>query len=151
RKAAEAAMHRVEDALHRLAIGLIRDPEGVDPGDYILSGGTLTAPVPKLLPRTVPTLDEALREYRDHLGHPAESNRSTVSGHLRRLKQKLSQKVNSPLDGVEPGDLERFLQARLKERSPTTVSKERVTVAQFFAWATGMGYLAKSPAVNLTR
>jgi hypothetical protein len=35
RKAADGAMHRVEDALHRLAIGLIAVPKGVDPGDLV--------------------------------------------------------------------------------------------------------------------
>jgi integrase len=151
RRAAEGAMHRVEDALHRLAIGLIVVPEGVDPGDFIVSGGTLTAPAPKVQPRAVPTLDEAIQEYRDNLGHLAESNRATVSGHLRSLKKKLSHRVNAPIDRVEARDLEGFLQARLKERSPTTVSKERVTIAQFFDWGVGAGHLTTSPAANLTR
>src|SRR5438477_8091227 len=37
---ARAAMHRIEDALHRLAIGLLVVPQGVDPGDFIVCGGT---------------------------------------------------------------------------------------------------------------
>ena len=44
RKNAEAAMHRVEDALHRLAIRVIAVPEGVDPGNFIVSAGRPSAP-----------------------------------------------------------------------------------------------------------
>jgi integrase len=36
-------------------------------------------------------------------------------------------------------------------RSRTTVSKERVTVGQFFNWSVAVGYLAGSPAAGLTR
>src|SRR5262249_39995862 len=75
RKAAEAAMHRVEDALPRLAIGLIRVPEGVDPGDFVVSGGTLTAPTDHPGPRSVPTLTAAIKEYLSNLGHVAATNR----------------------------------------------------------------------------
>jgi len=50
RKAAEAAMHRVEDALHRLAINVINVPDGVDPGDFIVCGGTPTVPTPNPQP-----------------------------------------------------------------------------------------------------
>jgi integrase len=151
RKAAEAAMHRVEDALHRLAINVLRVPDGVDPGDFIVSGGTLTAPAPMCQPRAVPTVAVAVRKYTENLGHLAESNRATVTGHLRRLEQNLQAKADGPLDRVEPLDLEGFVRARLRERSPTTVSKERVTVGQFFEWAVAMGYLAASPAANLRK
>jgi len=48
-------------------------------------------------------------------------------------------------------DLEAFLQARLGERSPTTVKKERVTVMEFFDWAVAMNILQASPAANLTK
>src|SRR5437660_810649 len=38
---AEAAMHAVERAIHGLTTGMLQVPPGVDPGDFILSGGTL--------------------------------------------------------------------------------------------------------------
>jgi integrase len=151
RKAAEGAMHRVEDALHRLAINVITVPEGVDPGDFIVSGGTLTGPARKVQSRPVPTLAEAVQEYTENIGHLAESSRSTVRGHLRSLQKKLATKLGDPLGRVEQRDLEAFLQARLKERSPTTVSKERVSIMQVFDWAVRVGYLPASPAAQLTR
>jgi hypothetical protein len=151
RKAAEGAMHRVEDALHRLAIGLITVPAGVDPGDFIVSGGVLTSPVNRPVCRQLPTLATAVDEYLGNLGHLAESNRYTVGVHLRNLKSKLIKKADAPLDRIEQRDLETFLQVRLKERANATVNKERETVVSFFAWAVGHGYLEVSPAVNLTR
>lgn len=58
---ARAAMHRVEDALHRLAIGLISVPDGVDPGDFIISGGTLRPAAPEPPPpKAVPALNQVI-------------------------------------------------------------------------------------------
>ncbi len=98
----------------------------------------------------IPTLDAAIREYLDNLGHLAESNRYTIGVHLRNLKKKLTAQVNEPIDRIEYRDLERFIQARLKERSKTTVSKERETIVKFFDWVAARSYLTKSPAVELT-
>src|SRR3954470_19461458 len=38
---ARAAMHGVEQAIHRLITGMTQVPSGVDPGDFILSCGSL--------------------------------------------------------------------------------------------------------------
>ena len=43
---ARAAMRRVEDALHWLAIGHKTVPNGIDAGDFIVSGGTLAEAAP---------------------------------------------------------------------------------------------------------
>ena len=40
---AEAARRTVEQTIHRVLTGLLTVPAGVDPGDFIVSGGTLTA------------------------------------------------------------------------------------------------------------
>jgi integrase len=150
-KDAEAAMLRVSDALHRLAIGVIHVPEGVDPGDFVVSGGTLTAPVSKPDAPKVPTLSEAVCEYEDNLGHLAQSYRFTISGHLRTLKKKLGQKADAPINTIKQRDLEGFLQSRLKERSSTTVSKERVTLLQLFEWLAIRGYADSSPVAHLPK
>jgi integrase len=151
RKSAEAAMHRVEDALHRLAIQLLTIPEGVDAGDFILSGGALSAPTPTRNSVIVPTVDEAIQVYTHNLGHLAPLNRATIRTHLGNLKKQLGPSVNLPLNQIEVRDLEGFLQNRLKERSPTTVSKERLTLKEFFDWTVKVNYLRTSPAAKLTR
>jgi integrase len=140
-----------EDALHRLSINTLTVPPGVDPGDFIVSGGTLTAPSRQAKPRVIPTLAAAAQEYLGNLGRLAESHRYTIGVHLRNLQKKLPRKADRPIGRVERRDLEGFIQARLKERSCTTVSKERETVAQFFAWAAANDYVAASPAAELTK
>jgi len=152
RRDAEAAILEVQRVIHRLTVGLLAVPDGVDPGGFIVSGGTLrpaSAPSPE--PRTCPPVDQAIEEYLGCLAHMAPSNRTTIRVHLRNLKAKLGRKAAGPLDRVEPRDLEGFLQTRLRERHPTTVAKERATVAGFFRWAVGYGYLTRSPAAALTR
>jgi hypothetical protein len=127
---ARAALRRVEDALHWLTIGHLAVPAGIDPGDFVVSGGQLRDPRSK--PRAVPTLDAAVREYTTNLGHLAVSNRATVRTRLSNLQRKLKGRASVPLDRIEKRELEAFVQARLKERSSTTVAKKRVTVMQFF-------------------
>ena len=47
---ARAALKGIERIIHGLTTGLVQVPAGVDPGDYIVSGGTLREP---LKPKTV--------------------------------------------------------------------------------------------------
>ena len=150
RKDADAAMHRIEDALHQLAINNKRVPKGVDPGDFIVSGGTLEAPTVAVRPGNVPTLQAALEEYKQNLGHLAENHRYTVAVHLRNLLKKLPGKANAPVDQVQQRDLESFLQARLRERASTTVHKERTTIIKLFVWLVKQCYMTASPAADLT-
>jgi integrase len=145
---AEAAMHGVERALHGLATGLIQVPPGVDPGDFILSGGTLRqAARPR---RRVPPLSALIDEYLANLSHKAPSSAYTEGVHLRNLKRKLGVRVEAPADRIAHRDLEQYLQARLKERTPSTVHKERDTITSLFKWAVAHGYLDASPAAGLT-
>jgi integrase len=154
-KAAEGAMHRVRDALHRLAINTLAVPEGVDPGDFIVSGGTLTKPSARpstgKMRKAIPTLNAAADEYLQNLEHLAASNRYTIGVHLRNLKKKLTGLVDEPIDRIQKKHVEAFLQARLRERARTTVVKERETVQQFFAWAVRCEYIVSSPTNELTK
>jgi hypothetical protein len=65
---ARAALRRVEDTLHWLAIGHLTVPDGVDPGDFVVSGGNLPVHAQKQKPRHVPTVAEAVEEYTNNLG-----------------------------------------------------------------------------------
>jgi integrase len=145
---AKAAMNGIERAVHGLTTGLLHVPPGVDPGDYIVSGGTLKEPAKPR--RRVPPLTDLIDEYLGSLAHKAASSAYTEGVHLRNLKRKLGPKADAPADRVTRRDLEQFLQERLKERTPSTVHKERDTVGQLFKWAVGHGYLDASPAAGLT-
>lgn len=145
---AEAAMHAVERAIHGLVTGMLQLPPGVDPGDFILSGGTL-----KQSPRhrqRVPSLAVLIDEFLANQAHKAASTAYTEGVHLRNLKKQLGRKVDSPVDRISHSDLEAYLQARLRERSPSTVHKERATIVGLFKWAVAHGHLETSPAIGLS-
>jgi hypothetical protein len=58
---AKSALHIVETAIHRLLTGQIAVPTDVDPGDFIVSGGTLKVPPATLVkaPPPPPVLSRA--------------------------------------------------------------------------------------------
>jgi integrase len=145
---AEAAMHSIERAIHGLATGMFQVPPGIDPGDFILSGGTIKHPARRR--RRAATLATLVDEYLEGQGHKAASTAYTEGVHLRNLKNKLGTKADGPADRVAHRDLESYLYARLKERSTSTVDKERTTIVQFFRWAVAHGHLEASPAAGLS-
>jgi len=59
-------------------------------------------------------------------------------------------KADVSADRVALRDLESYIQARLKERSPSTVDKERTIIVQLFRWAVAHGHLEASPATGLS-
>jgi integrase len=145
---AESAMHSIERAIHGLATGLIEIPPGVDPGDFIRSGGTLKQQTrPR---RRSPILTALVDEYLGALGHKAASTGYTEGVHLRNLLKKLGLKAEAPVDRIVHRDLESYIQDRLKERSPSTVDKERTTILQLFRWAVAQAHLEASPAAGLS-
>jgi integrase len=145
---ARAALGGVERVLHGLATGLIQVPAGIDPGDFILSGGTLRdRPKARRRPQSLTAL---IDEYLAGQGHKARSSVYTEGIHLRNLVRHLGTLAEAPADRITHRDLEQFLQARLKVRTPATVHKERDTIGQFFAWLVSHDHLAASPAVGLS-
>ncbi len=143
---ARAAMHSVEQVLHRLATGQIQIPPGVDPGDFILSGGTLQA----ARRSRAPSLNTLVQDYLASQAHKAASTVYTEGVHLRNLLRHFGDRSQRSVDQMVHRDLEQFLQARLKKRSAATVHKERSTIVQFFDWAVANGVLALSPATRLS-
>lgn len=73
---AEAAVHGIEQTLHLLTIGKLVVPSGVDPGDFVVSGGTLLeAAKPR---RASPTLETVVDRYLESQMHKiAETYRSS--------------------------------------------------------------------------
>ena len=144
---ARAAMHGVEQAIHRLVTGMALIPQGVDPGDFILSGGTLKqAPSRRA---NVPSITALVDDYLAHQAHIAPSYLYTQTVHLRNFRKKLGKRADSPCDRVTHRGLEQYLQARLKEQTPDTVGKERFTLVKLFEWAVVHGILDASPAAGL--
>ncbi len=150
RVAAEAAKRSVELTLHRLLTGFIAVPAGTDPGDFIVSGGNLLDHRKQTDNSPPPSARVLTSEYlksRERL--VAESYRDCQAIHLRHLLRHLDAVADAPCDNVSHRDLEKFLQARLAKRDPTTVKKERSTLVQFYRWVTLQGYLSASPGACL--
>jgi integrase len=145
---ARGAMMGVERAIHGLTTGMIQMPAGADVGDFIVSGGTLKEMNrPR---RKVDPLSELVQVYLAAQSHKAASSVYTEGIHLGNLLKHLESRAAIPADKVVHRDLDQFLQARLKERTSSTVHKERDTIRTFFSWLVANGYLDASPAAALS-
>lgn len=102
--AARAVAHLVELTLHRILTGQLRVPDGVDAGDFVVSGGTLVGPhepepptvaaVP--LPSTRALADEYTAAQRPLL---APSYHASQAMHLRHLLRHLGGRADAPPGG----------------------------------------------------
>lgn len=152
--AAKAALHLVELTLHRLHTGQVRVPDRVDPGDFVVSGGTLTEPVeppPVVAPApALPSTRALIATYTDSVKPlVAPSYHASQAMHLRHLVRHLGGRADEPCNAVTVRDLDGFVQARLAARHPNTAERERITLLQFYKWAVRHEYLAVSPAAGL--
>jgi hypothetical protein len=151
---AKAAVAIVEITLHRLLTGQIAVPQNVDPADFIVSGGTLTAPKLTTIddepsgPR--PGYSQLVQAYLEHQKvHLAASYHYSQAIHLGHLKRHLGSRAEQPCERISPAHLDSFIQARLKVRDAQTVCRERNTIRQFFRWAVAKKHLKASPADGL--
>jgi hypothetical protein len=123
---AAAAQRSIELTIHRLITGMIAIPENVDPGDFILSGGTLHEPrrkkaVPPLaLPSTKALIEEYKESQRNLL---AESYHYSQAMHLRHLVRHLGDFADASCDKVGYRDLDGYLKVRLASRHPNTAER----------------------------
>jgi integrase len=145
---AEAAKRTAEQTIHRLLVGLVALPAGVDPGDFVVSGGTRLAPAGR---RTEPiSADGLVAAYLDGQRHRlAASTHALFTTHLGHWKRHLGPRAARRCDLVTHRDLETFLQARAAATSEATAAKERRTLRHLFRWAVRHAYLEASPAEAL--
>ena len=147
---ADGAKAAVETTIHRLLIGLLQIPPEIDPGDFIVSGGTCTVPSTPIkkpdLPSTRLLTANYLKAQEPVL---APSYQYSQGVHLRHLLRHLGSLADEPCDRVGRLELESFLHRRLTERDPGTVAKERVTLREFYKWLVNQEHLAVSPAATL--
>ena len=123
REAAEAARNLVELTLHRLKTGQVRIPPGVDPADFIVSGGVLTEPV-RNKPDAAPTPGRLAATFLEaRQATLAPSTHKLFGYHLRRWIRHLREAAGRAIDRVTHGDLENYLRLRIGETSGTTAAK----------------------------
>jgi hypothetical protein len=144
--AADAARHLIELTIHRLLTGQTVIPPSVDPGDFILSGGTLQKPVePPVKAVAPPSTRKLTDEYCDQKPLMAPSYHYSQRMHLRHLVRHLGTRADLPCDQISFRDLDRYLKTRLADRHPNTAERERVTFMQFYKWVLKQGMLTVSP------
>lgn len=150
---AEAAKNSVELTIHRLLTGMLKVPVGVDPGDFVVSGGTLTEPAvateePPPLPTTRALIENYLADQKNML---AESYHYSQKIHLGHFTEHLSNLADAPCDQIKQQHLEKYLRGRLAIRDPSTVARERVTLIQFYKWVCSQESFSSypSPALKL--
>jgi len=134
--AAKAALHVVELTIHRLHTGQAQIGEGIDPGDFIVSGGTWVAPRPSpaLLP-SFPTTRQLIERYLSaKQGQVSENYLNSQRTHLGHLSKFLGQSADEPCNKVNRTTLENFLRDRKKIRDGETVNREQVTLKSFYDW-----------------
>jgi integrase len=150
---AVGALHLVQHTIYRLTTGQLEIPPGVDPGDFVVSGGKVIAPPPAADPPTAPSVSLAalIEKYLAAQFTKAESSVGTERTHLNNLKSVLESLADRPCNEITHGHLTTFLQQRREKRAADTVKKERMTVRHLFAWACAEGILTKNPASDLPK
>lgn len=151
RSAAQAALNLIELTLHRLLTGQLAAPHDVDVGDFIVSGGTLTASVEApAKPAPPPSLRQLTVQYLANVSsRMAPSYHASQSIHLRHLLRHLGEVADQPGDRIGLRELDGYLQSRLATRHANTAERERITLLQFFKWTVRLGFLPQSPATGL--
>ncbi len=150
---AEAAKNSVELTVHRLLTGMITIPPGLEPGDFIVSGGTRTSPPAQPARAPLPSTRSLAAQYLEgQKGLLAESYLYSQKIHLGHFMRHVGDLADAPCDQIGPERAENFLQARLACRDPATVARERVTLMQFYRWVCSRPSLSAypSPTASLT-
>ncbi len=145
---AEGAKDIVNVCLYRIHTGQLIVPPDVDPGEFVVSGGTCTSPKRQ----EVPTLQELVDEFAaSQKMTVAESWSYTQSIHLRHLIAFIGKKGDVPCSQIGFRQLDAFLRGRLAKCKTDTVKMERSTLVRFFNWAVRHNYYTKSPAEGLDK
>jgi hypothetical protein len=100
--AARGALHLVELTLHRLYTGQLHVPDRVDPGDFVVSGGTLLERVERTPPAEpappLPSTRELVSRYTTALKTlVAPSYLASQALHLRHLLRHLGDRADDPV------------------------------------------------------
>jgi hypothetical protein len=97
---ADFVVHVIEQSLHRLRTGQQAVPPGVDPGDFVISGGQATR---RSARDRLPSLKEAIGVYLAYQEHRiSDSYRRLQKTHLSHFCRFLGRAADSPCDRVAP-------------------------------------------------
>lgn len=143
---AQGALHVVGKTIHQLRLGLLQVPPGLDPGDFIVSGGTLRPTVSLKQATTRELTALYLKAEQQRISESFVSSKQT---HLNHLLEFLAKRADQPTRDVSEDDLRRYRDLRCGKVQETTVNKELVTLKHLYEWAVAEKYLEQSPAAGL--
>lgn len=138
----------VDETLGLLKTGRVEIPAGCDPGDWILSGGRITASRRQRLPNTKRNLAYACEKYLETQVAKAETTMYGEKLHIARLKEILQ--PETVLSAVNREALQRYANARSratyrgKPISGTTIRKELMTFRQVWRSAKREGRVSSA-------
>ncbi len=148
---ADAVCGIVQETIRDLMRGVITVPEGVDPGDFILSGGKLTTkPVVAATSKAL-TLQGMLDQYAASGVTKEDSTHRTEWTHFKHLIRILG--PDSVLDRLEKNDIQKYVDSRAAETyertgektKTQTIKKELGTLSVAWTWAKDAGEVKSVP------
>jgi integrase len=152
---ANARCEIVEETIRLIKMGVLHVPDGVDAGDFIVSGGRLTE-APKVAVRATPTiltLADLLRAYVEERAsvEGQESTRKTEGYHIDHLSDAGLLGGGRVVAEITGNDIQGYVSARTKMRwqgrpiSRDTIEKELATLGVIWRWGNRRGLVAVAP------
>jgi len=154
---AAAICGTVEETIRDLGRGVLTIPEGVDPGDFILSGGKLTAKAEAAPRSKALSLNGMLDQYAASVQTKEESTRRSERTHFKHLLRILGPKA--VVQQIEKKDVQGYVDRRSGETyertgqktKPQTIKKELGTLSVAWNWAKDAGEVEAGPPIQKLR
>jgi integrase len=151
-RTARSSLVRLEDNLHRLAIGTLAVPTGTDLVDFLLTDGR--APVRLALKVSVePSTLTLAALFAEYFGKLPEGNLEQITINTMKLHQHLLEKHFGKaflIDGITLSDLQGYIEKRShdpgrhgRKVTPTTIKKAIVTLRTVWNWGRQHGLITK--------
>jgi integrase len=150
-RAAHSALVRLEDKLHRLEIGTLTAPAGVDLVDFLLSDGRLPEKVNVFkIERKAVTFTALFADYFARLpeGNLEENTIKTMKLHVNLLEKHFEKSYM--IDGLTLTELQGYVEKRSKDPgrngrkvTPVTIKKAIITLRTVWNWGRQHGLITK--------
>lgn len=154
---ADAVCGLVEETIRDLGRGVLTIPEGIDPGDFILSGGKFTARPEVVVPSKAITLRDIIDRYDASNQCKEASSRATERIHYKHLLRIIG--GGAVVEHLEKKDVQAYVDRRAaetykrtgKKTMPQTIKKELGTQSVICNWARDEGLIRSGPPTQKLR
>ena len=146
RAEANRTLAAVEDTIHLVKTGRLQMPLGVDPFDWIVSGGKLQSTPERNGDPKDKRFGKVCDAYLEDQQQKQDTTIATERIHIGHLKKIL--KAATPIEAICLDALKKYRRRRAGEKcrgkpiSDATIKKELVTFRQIWAWARENSYVS---------